>query len=70
MIELLLPCPFCGGKAEMHHTEAYSDDYGYVPDSWWVSCENISRCRMIVQTCVSQSKEKAIKVWNTRKSVV
>ena len=69
-IRQLLPCPFCGGKATLHHEEAYEDDYGDMPEHWWVGCDDgvigRKKCPMIVQTGLFLSKEKAIDAWNTR----
>jgi len=65
-IRQLLPCPFCGGKAELHHVDAYEDDYGDMPEHWWIGCEN-QKCLMLVQTGLFLDKEKAIEAWNTRK---
>ena len=70
-VKQLLPCPFCGGKATLHHEEAYEDDYGDMPEHWWIGCDNsiVGRktCHMLVQTGLFLSKEKAIDAWNTRK---
>ena len=69
-IKQLLPCPFCGGKAELHYEAAYDDDYGSMPDCWWVGCSNgmpgTHGCNVLVQTGLFLSKEKAIDTWNTR----
>ena len=56
----LLPCPFCGGEAELNRTifkgrEMYS-----------VSCKHKFDCT-IGTTFLRESKEEAIKLWNTRK---
>lgn len=65
-ITQILPCPFCGGKAELHHEDAYEDDFGDMPEHWWVGCQN-KRCKMTVQTGLFLAKDNAIKAWNTRK---
>ena len=71
VIKQLLPCPFCGGKATLHHEEAYEDDYGDMPEHWWVGCDDsiVGRktCHMLVQTGLFLSKDKAVDAWNTRK---
>ena len=56
----LLPCPFCGEEAELNRTifkgrEMYS-----------VSCKHKFDCT-IGTTFLRESKEEAIKLWNTRK---
>lgn len=48
----LLPCPFCGGKAELKHNILWD----------WVQCENCS-----AMTQEKHCKENAIEAWNTRK---
>ena len=68
-IKQLLPCPFCGGKAELHHEDAYEDDYGDMPEHWWIGCNNNS-CQLTVCTGLFLSKEKAIIAWNTRKRML
>lgn len=56
MNNTLLPCPFCGGEAELNHN--YSDDYG---DSYWVSCNFCG-----VATDSDWSQKTAIAAWNRR----
>ena len=51
MTEILKPCPFCGGEAELSS--------GY--DCYFVSC---SLCK--AQTEWDMYKEKAIELWNRR----
>ena len=50
----LLPCPFCGGKAELQKGMCELDNY--------VMC---LECRS--KTKLYNTKESAIKKWNTRK---
>ena len=50
----LLPCPFCGGEAILHHNGLTEKDH--------VTC--LSCC---CRTKDSITKEEAIKQWNTRK---
>jgi Lar family restriction alleviation protein len=50
----LLPCPFCGGEAILHHNGLTEKDH--------VTCLDCC-CR----TKDSITKEEAIKQWNTRK---
>ena len=50
----LLPCPFCGGEAILHHNGLTEKDH--------VTCLDCY-CR----TKDSITKEEAIKQWNTRK---
>ena len=56
--EKLLPCPFCGGEAELMRFPKC--DRKYV-----VICEN-KQCMASVGN-YSYTKEEAIKAWNTRK---
>ena len=48
----LLPCPFCGGGAEVIETEI----------DWYVRC---TKCSGRVQATISE--QEAIRQWNTRK---
>lgn len=50
----LLPCPFCGGEAKLHHN--------LLTDKFKVWCSKCD-CR----TDVYSDKEEAIRKWNTRK---
>lgn len=54
MSEELLPCPFCGGEAVLHH-------YYYKECAYWVQCD---ACR--VSTLAYLDKEYVIRAWNTR----
>ena len=67
----LLPCPFCGGEAELYSYEAErviydSDTLGYVDTEYFtkygVSCTGCN-CLMAEY----KSEEQAIAAWNTRK---
>lgn len=51
----LLPCPFCGGKAEINHWRG----------EWWVSCEN-DNCPVMAETLEGTSETEVIAAWNTR----
>jgi len=59
----LKPCPFCGGKAELHHkTEAFClDGYSYV---------YCTKCRVKTEAFPKSyehsSDGKAIEAWNRR----
>lgn len=55
----LLPCPFCGGEAEMCHVTQLWEPR----DSFWARCKN-TRCG-IIGTC-HVTEHKAIAAWNTR----
>lgn len=53
----LLPCPFCGGKAE-------TLSYTYPDEGWQIGCVNIN-CLLPEMDGFEDEKE-AIKAWNTR----
>lgn len=59
--EIVLPCPFCGGKAMMQQ-----DITGR--ESYHVACSNVKdMCNLIAGLPMwSESEEDALKVWNTR----
>ena len=54
----LLPCPFCGGEAEMIKRKS---NFPYIHGVWCIGC----KCR----TSFEKSEEIAIEKWNTRKPV-
>lgn len=54
MSEKLLPCPFCGGEAEI---SLYLGNYG-------VAC---TECMGAIFPARGMTKGEAIKAWNTRK---
>lgn len=51
----LLPCPFCGGEAELCKGDWIGKEY-------WVKC---TKC--ICKTSLSNNYNEPIKAWNTRK---
>ncbi|MBR4930736.1 MAG: Lar family restriction alleviation protein [Bacteroidaceae bacterium] len=58
----LLPCPFCGGEAEVigHYIKAGANNFQY-----FVRCK---KCKARPQPFYTfKKKEKAVEVWNTRK---
>ncbi|MBR5874833.1 MAG: Lar family restriction alleviation protein [Oscillospiraceae bacterium] len=55
----LLPCPFCGGEAEMFPMNI-KPQYGY-----WVVCSNCGAEQPQYKT-----KEESIKAWNTRTNTI
>ena len=55
----LLPCPFCGGKAELH---SFSSLFA---NSLYVRCE-----RCWAKTMFYGEKEKIIREWNRRRRVL
>lgn len=57
-MESLLPCPFCGGAADIYHDKGQP---GYDP-FWVVYCE---RCE--ARGPEKEKREAAIKSWNQRK---
>lgn len=56
----LLPCPFCGGKAEMQQV----DGYGF-----YIYCSN-DMCNVQVETPFYPSKKIVIEAWNERDNLV
>jgi len=60
----LLPCPFCGALAEIHHDQSsdYSQHWAYC-----VQCTNRETCW--IQGFTSKDVNCAIKHWNTRASI-
>lgn len=60
----LLPCPFCGGEAELFRDPSHRDIAGnIVPRKYGVRC---MRGGMIVQTVLVETRADAIAVWNRR----
>jgi len=57
MSEKLLPCPFCGGEAEIERLED--------PTIWFVDC---SQCKCQLDETY-ETKEDVIEAWNTRRSL-
>lgn len=58
----LLPCPFCGGQAEIHAT--HDVDTGEI-DGWFVWCNN-KRCECKPETNDYTTEAEAVAAWNTR----
>lgn len=58
---MLLPCPFCSGKAEIRHYEDYTKDFASVY-KYYVEC---TECK--AQSNMKANTEDIIKDWNTRK---
>lgn len=56
----LLPCPFCGGEAEIYVTKHIPEGYDYTP-----RCKNKSCCGRLSKKFTSE--EVAIAFWNKRK---
>lgn len=56
MSDILLPCPFCGGKAQ-------SQIFGGYPYVFTVSCQSCE-----CGHASAKSIDEAVKAWNTRKS--
>lgn len=59
----LLPCPFCGGEAELLHEEDYSSH-----QLWRVECEECDCCTS--EYYDNPGKEHAIRAWNKRKPIL
>lgn len=59
----LLPCPFCGGEAEIRHYEDYTKDFASVY-KYYVEC---TECK--AQSNMKANTEDIIKDWNTRKPI-
>ncbi|MBR3328437.1 MAG: Lar family restriction alleviation protein [Atopobiaceae bacterium] len=68
----LLPCPFCGGEADVF--EHYTDHYTYAGCAgrvyWGIRCANKSVCMMSPYTQLFVSKSEAIEAWNSRAETV
>ena len=60
----MLPCPFCGGKADAEEAQNWSG----VKD-WSAYCSDENCPMESVWTSGFNTEEEAIKVWNTRHSV-
>lgn len=58
---IMLPCPFCGGKATMQQDITGRESYHVV-------CSNVKdMCNLVAGLPMwSESEEDALKVWNTR----
>lgn len=56
----LLPCPFCGGEAELLHTQTYS-----AHTLFWVECMECDCKTSDFEDVLG--KEKAVAAWNTLK---
>ena len=58
--EKLKPCPFCGTNPSVYSLQ-------FEPDTYVVECNNFTtKCPMKACTYGRNSREEAIKVWNTR----
>ena len=66
-VDVLLPCPYCGGVASVLGDVTYTDDAGRQHEEWWCGCDN-SGCRGGIYNMEPgcHSKEDAIRIWNTR----
>ncbi len=53
----LLPCPFCGGKAEIWKAHPENPKRNA-----WIAC--MGKC--VVMTKEHETTEEAVKAWNTR----
>ena len=59
----LKPCPFCGGKAEIQHTEKRSE-YG---ECAFIVCTHCgANGQMVTKAWAYSADEKAIEAWNRR----
>ena len=62
----LLPCPFCGREAIIREIEPHKHYFCKIPDyegGTFIECSN---CTCMIS---AETKEKAIKVWNNRKTI-
>lgn len=61
----LLPCPFCGGDAELFIDPPHRDSAGNrIPRMYGVRC--MSSDGIILQTVLTAEKQDAITAWNRR----
>ena len=58
----LLPCPFCGGEAELHPSYDMETDS---VDGWFAWCNN-KECECVPETREHFTEAEAIAAWNTR----
>lgn len=58
----LLPCPFCGGKAELHALHDIRTDE---VDGWFVWCSKDNACAIQPMTGDYNTEAEAIAAWNT-----
>lgn len=58
----LLPCPFCGGEAELHPSYDMETDS---VDGWFAWCNN-KECECAPETREHFTESEAIAAWNTR----
>lgn len=66
----ILPCPFCGSKAQVENNQ-YPISYGYYDAAAWVEC---TQCKLQLprvylrheQDVFEVLNEKAIERWNQR----
>jgi len=72
--EQLLPCPFCGGKADL---SKWQDGDDGLNDIWLIACEKCpAEMRADRQTCerladlYPDQKDAVIAAWNARKTKV
>lgn len=62
----LKPCPFCGGKAEIIHSEPSTARFNEGAIHSAVACFNIN-CRVMPYPKLWEVNEvEAVKAWNTR----
>jgi hypothetical protein len=62
----LLPCPFCGSKAESDSWDITDDADAVVGYKVWYGCKN-SSCHIRPSVCDnSEHYEKLLDMWNTR----
>lgn len=59
----LLPCPFCGGEAELHPTYDIGTDE---VDGWFAWCAMGNDCAIKPQTDAYLTEAEAVAAWNTR----
>lgn len=63
----LLPCPFCGGEAELEDVGREGFD-GHIED-WYVACKKCGIHLYSPNEWENVNKEDAAKAWNRRQSV-
>ena len=56
MTDKLLPCPFCGGEAELRNAHK---------ESWYVLCVG-DECPVLPDSTFKKTKAEAVAAWNTR----
>jgi hypothetical protein len=71
MIEVLKPCPFCGGEVKLERAHTMRDAIYGERQFWGIVCRNTSNLggSCCMEQMPSASKEAAIGRWNMRNGI-